>query len=388
MRRALLSVLVLAALSVCAACAGSKRYSTQFLDVFDTVSMEIGYTKTEEAFTEASAASHKQLLREHQLYDIYNSYDGLNNLKTVNDQAGVGPVQVDPELIDLVKWGKDVYRLTNGKVNIAYGAVLQLWHEKREQGLADPDLAALPDADALAEAARHTDIDDVVIDASAGTIYLRDPEMRLDVGGIGKGYAAEKAARLLQNAGADHFLLNLGGNLRAIGTKGDGTKWVCPVESPDYRDDQRGDPYAVTCYLNDLSLVTSGVILVVCGYAISLMSSIPAISQVGHLVGRGAIFSVIFVTLLMPFLLQLADRFITVPAATKHARRRAVIVQTVTNLQNRRRARHQRMKELLRGHGRKAAAAEGNASGAAAAPPDRSIGTGKGNDAAQNEVKE
>lgn len=258
MRRALLSVLVLAALSVCAACAGSKRYSTQFLDVFDTVSMEIGYTKTEEAFTEASAASHKQLLREHQLYDIYNSYDGLNNLKKVNDQAGVGPVQVDPELIDLVKWGKDVCRLTNGKVNIAYGAVLQLWHEKREQGLADPDLAALPDADALAEAARHTDIDDVVIDASAGTIYLRDPEMRLDVGGIGKGYAAEKAARLLQNAGADHFLLNLGGNLRAIGTKGDGTKWVCPVESPDYRDDQRGDPYAVTCYLNDLSLVTSG----------------------------------------------------------------------------------------------------------------------------------
>lgn len=145
---------------------------------------------------------------------------------------------------------------------------------------------------------------------------------------------------------------------------------------------------ALATELSFPSILTSGVILVVCGYAISLMSSIPAISQVGHLVGRGAIFSVIFVTLLMPFLLQLADRFITVPAATKHARRRAVIVQTVTNLQNRRRARHQRMKELLRGHGRKAAAAEGNASGAAAAPPDRSIGTGKGNDAAQNEVKE
>ena len=98
------------------------------------------------------------------------------------------------------------------------------------------------------------------------------------------------------------------------------------------------------------SILTSGLILVVCGYAISIMSSIPAISQVGHLVGRGAIFSVIFVTALMPCLLQLADRVITVPAATKRARRRAAINEAVLNLRERRRARHQRVKELLRGH--------------------------------------
>ena len=99
------------------------------------------------------------------------------------------------------------------------------------------------------------------------------------------------------------------------------------------------------------SILTSGVILIVCGYVISFMSSIPAISQVGHLVGRGAIFSVTFVTLLMPCLLQLADRFITVPAATKRARRRAAINETILGLRERRRARHQRVKELLGGHG-------------------------------------
>ncbi len=127
------------------------------------------------------------------------------------------------------------------------------------------------------------------------------------------------------------------------------------------------------------SILTSGVILIVCGYVISFMSSIPAISQVGHLVGRGAIFSVTFVTLLMPCLLQLADRFITVPAATKRARRRAAINETILGLRERRRARHQRVKELLGGHG--AAASEADVSAASADTSVVSIGTGTASEA-------
>ena len=82
--------------------------------------------------------------------------------------------------------------------------------------------------------------------------------MSLDVGGIGKGYATENAAKQIQNEGSENFLLNLGGNVRAIGIKGDGSKWVCPVESPEYRDSQTGDQYAIVCYLDGRSLVTSG----------------------------------------------------------------------------------------------------------------------------------
>ena len=235
-----------------------ERYNKQFLDVFDTVSMEIGFEKSEADFQKCYEASHQQLLKEHKLYDIYNSYEGMNNLKTVNDNAGIQPVKVDPDLIDLVKWGKDVYTLTDGRVNIAYGAVLRLWHDQREAGIDHPETAALPDPAALEEAAQHTSIDDVIIDENAGTIFLKDPDMSLDVGGIGKGYATENAAKLIQASGSTSFLLNLGGNLRAIGIRGDGSKWVCPVESPEYRDRQTGDPYAITCYLDGTSLVTSG----------------------------------------------------------------------------------------------------------------------------------
>ena len=253
-----LGLLFVGMLEGCSRSVTPERYSKQFLDVFDTVSMEIGFEKSEADFMKCYDASHAQLLKEHQLYDIYNSYEGMNNLKTVNDQAGIQPVAVDKDLLDLIKWGKEVYTLTDGKVNIAYGAVLKLWHEKREAGMGDPEHAELPDPEALEEAAKHTSIDDVIIDEAAGTLYLRDPEMSLDVGGIGKGYATERAAQLVKEEGAASFLLNLGGNVRAIGTKGDGSKWVCPVENPDYRDTQTGAQYAVTCYLEDRSLVTSG----------------------------------------------------------------------------------------------------------------------------------
>lgn len=235
-----------------------ERYNAQFLDVFDTVSMEIGYEPDEETFKSRYKDSHELLLKEHQLFDIYNDYDGINNIKTINDNAGKEPVKVDPKLIELLKWGKEIYTLTNGKLNIAYGAVLRLWHDKREIGMADPEKAELPDEEALKEAAKHTNIDDVIIDEEAGTVFLKDPEMSLDVGGIAKGYATEDAAKLIEGTGSDSFMLNLGGNLRAIGLKDNKEKWVCPVENPTYRDNQTGDQYAIVTYLDNASLVTSG----------------------------------------------------------------------------------------------------------------------------------
>ena len=235
-----------------------ERYNAQFLDVFDTVSMEIGYEPDEETFKSRYKDSHELLLKEHQLFDIYNDYDGVNNIKTINDNAGKEPVKVDAKLIELLKWGKEIYTLTNGKLNIAYGAVLRLWHAKREIGMADQEKGELPDEEALREAAKHTNIDDVIIDEEAGTVFLKDPEMSLDVGGIAKGYATEDAAKLIEGAGSDSFMLNLGGNLRAIGLKDNKEKWVCPVENPTYRDNQTGDQYAIVTYLDNASLVTSG----------------------------------------------------------------------------------------------------------------------------------
>lgn len=235
-----------------------ERYSTQFLDVFDTASTLIGYDSNEEEFRSRAQAVHKLLLEYHRLFDIYNSYDGLNNLKTVNDNAGVAPVEVDARLIELIKFGKEIYKDSEGRVNIAEGSVLRLWHDKREAAILKPETGELPDAAELENASKHTSIDDIIIDEEGSTLYIADPELSIDVGGIGKGYAVEQAAQLLISMGSDSYLLNIGGNLRAIGVRGDGSSWVCPVENPVYRDGSSTEPYAAVIGLDNRSLVTSG----------------------------------------------------------------------------------------------------------------------------------
>lgn len=249
--------LVLLAFSI-VGCGRKERYQDQFTDVFDTASMVIGYEESEKAFQEKSTLVHETLLHYHKLFDVYTDYPDLENLKKVNEEAGKAPVKVEPEIMSLLQFGKEIYEQTDGKVNIAYGAVLSLWHEKREAGIANPENASLPDAKDLEEAAKHCNIEDLILDEESMTVFFKDPYLRLDVGGIAKGWAVEKAAELLEKAGGKAYLLNIGGNLRAIGKKGDGAKWVCPVQNPFYVDGTEEEPYAVSGEIEDVSLVTSG----------------------------------------------------------------------------------------------------------------------------------
>ena len=104
----LLSGVLAAALSLVllAGCVPKKkqltRYSTIFFDAFDTVTQVIAYCKNEEEFNTQMEALHADLLTYNQLYDIYNDYDGINNVKTINDNAGKAPVKVDPHILSLI----------------------------------------------------------------------------------------------------------------------------------------------------------------------------------------------------------------------------------------------------------------------------------------------
>ncbi len=228
-----------------------KRYEASYLTLFDTVTTIVGYSDREEDFRAAAQAIHDDMLTYHQFYDIYNDYEGLNNLKTINDNAGVAPVQVDQKIIDLLLFCKELYTVTDGKVNVAMGSVLSLWHDARTLGIEDPDSAALPHHDALLEADRHTSFEGVVIDEQASTVYLSDPAQRLDVGAVAKGYAVERVCE----AAPKGLLISVGGNVRATGPKPlDDAPWVVGVQNPE------GDKsdYLHTIYVKDVSVVTSG----------------------------------------------------------------------------------------------------------------------------------
>lgn len=173
MKRILLLLTVLGCLlSGCTAGTqdSSTQYTATFLTLFDTVTTVVGRGEDKSAFEAQAQKIHDDLLYYHQLFDIYHDYEGINNLKTVNDRAGQGPVTVDPALIALLKDCKSYYILTGGKVNAAMGSVLQLWHEARTQGINDPANARLPQTEALQKAAAHTDFDAVVINEEASTV--------------------------------------------------------------------------------------------------------------------------------------------------------------------------------------------------------------------------
>ncbi len=232
-----------------------NRYDVQFLDLFDTVTSMVGYAPDEETFRGYAQELYDELKIYHQLYDIYNDYEGIANIKTINDQAGRAPVEVDEKIIAMLKEAVEMDRQTDGYMNVAMGSVLSIWHEYRTEGLYDPEHAKLPPFEELEAAAEHVDIDQVVIDEAASTVYLPDPDMSLDVGSIAKGYAAEMVCRKLEEDGLTKALVSVGGNVRAIGDKGDGTLWKVGIQNPDLSSQTR---YLHTVELKDMSLVTSG----------------------------------------------------------------------------------------------------------------------------------
>lgn len=246
MKRLLWLIGTLLLLSGCGT--GLQRYEATYWDVFDTVTTVTGYAAGQAEFDAAAREIHDTLLEYHRLYNIYESYDGLRNLKTVNDQAGIGPVPVDERILSLLQFAQTAWTETGSRVNAAMGSVLALWHDAREQALEDPDRAALPDRSALEEAALHTDLSALELDLEAGTAFLTDPDMALDVGALAKGYAVEQVAA----AAPDHFLISVGGNVCATGPKPDGTPWTVAVENPD------GGDFLKLLYAEDRSVVTSG----------------------------------------------------------------------------------------------------------------------------------
>lgn len=233
-----------------------NKFSAYSFDYFDTATTIAGYAESQEAFDAIANQALAQLGEYHRLYDIYHRYEGLENLCTINDLVdGVHPtVKVDRRIIDMLLYSREMCDKTGGMVNVAMGSVLKLWHDYRTVGMSDPADAALPPMEKLREAAEHTDIQKMVIDEENSTVTLTDPQMRLDVGAIAKGYATEQVAKWLEAQGITGWLLNVGGNVRAVGNKPDGTPWTVGLEHPD---DDAAD-YLAYLSLTDEALVTSG----------------------------------------------------------------------------------------------------------------------------------
>lgn len=228
-----------------------NRYTASFLDLFDTVTMVVGCAPSAGDFKALAQQIHDELEIYHHLYDIYNDYPGINNLKTINDMAGIAPVKVEPPIIDLLLFCQDMHRKTGGLVDITMGNMLSLWHEARTHGIDFPEEARLPDETALTQAAVHAGFEHIIIDRQESTVFITHPHVRLDVGAIGKGFAVEMVCRNLPQG----LLVSVGGNIRSTGVNPlTGQSWTAGVQDPE----GSMNDYLHILRVDGVSVVTSG----------------------------------------------------------------------------------------------------------------------------------
>ena len=265
MRAAALALATALTVCVFSSCAGGKRlyrFTDTYYDAFDTVISVIAYCEDRKEFDALSARVHEEFVSYHRLFDIYHEYEGLVNAASLNRLAKEGrKVEVRAELIELLEFGKEAAEKTGGRVNIAMGAVLSLWHEAREYSADHPENAYVPTEEELKAAALHCDIDDLIIDSNALTVSFADPLMSVDLGAVAKGWAVEKIAQSLIADGTiaspRGMAISAGGNVRVLGPKDGDGYWTIAVQDP--KDGAAADDYADTLQLGDVSLVTSGV---------------------------------------------------------------------------------------------------------------------------------
>ena len=262
MKQVKISALILCLLLLFVTLAGCKQPAAQqtgepqgivYFAYFDTVSYVYSYAgDPAEQFDERSAGVSRILKEYHELFDIYHEYSGLNNLCTVNKQAGGDPVPVDPRLIEFMLYAKELYETTGGEMNVMMGAVLSIWHAYRTEAMDNPGQGKVPPMEDLQAAAAHTDFSLLEIDEVNNTLRITDPKASIDVGALGKGYATEMAGQYLEQQQATGYVLVIGGNIRIVGTKPDGSGWLTGIRDPF------SDGHSVKLDLADTSCVTSG----------------------------------------------------------------------------------------------------------------------------------
>ncbi|MBY5992674.1 FAD:protein FMN transferase [Ferrimonas balearica] len=175
----------------------------------------------------------KVIQRLHHLASDYQTYDHVVNVRSINE-APTEVHHIDPELVALIQAGIDWHKISRGYFNIAVGPLVQQWRRERNACAAptEPDNGCrIPSEAALQEAARHINIDDIELDVEAGTVRLK-AGMSLDLGGIAKGWMAEKVHDQLVAAGMQAFVINAGGNIRHHGHHPEGRDFVTAIEDP------------------------------------------------------------------------------------------------------------------------------------------------------------
>lgn len=165
----------------------------------------------------------------------------------INENAGIAPVKVDNEVFELIQRSLRISALTQGAFDITYGSIdKSLWNF-------DAKMTALPEREIALKMVELIDYQKVILNKDDSSVFLQEKGMRIGFGGIGKGYAAEMAKRLMIQEGVKSGIVNASGDLTTWGLQPDGKQWTIGIADPNHKN----RPFS---YLNisNMAVATSG----------------------------------------------------------------------------------------------------------------------------------
>jgi FAD:protein FMN transferase len=206
-------------------CTSSPKVYTRSQLLMGTT-VEITAVSTDEAKAyDAMTAAFGEIRR---LENLLSTYIPASELSRVNQAAGINPVAVSLEVLYVVQEALRIAQLTEGGFNIAIGPAIDLWRVT--------DQPRIPTASELGAVRLLIQYENIKWDEKDRTIFLTQKGMRIDVGGIGKGYAADQAEAILRRSGIDNGIIAVAGDIKAFGRKPDRTAWNIAIQHPRRQD--------------------------------------------------------------------------------------------------------------------------------------------------------
>ena len=252
--------------ALCMGCKTSINYTQKqmysFDSGFDTVIAYIEWVEDGDTqYRENANKTFEKFSYYNELFDSFHDYENINNIKTINDNAGIKAVSVNQEVIDMLLEAKYFYDISYGKIDVTAGKMISLWHDAREIGMelnTHGEYGEVPNRVELEESIKHKGWDKIIVDDENNTVFITDPYVSLDVGSVAKGYATQRVAEYLVTENVKNAVIDAGGNLKALSGKYNGKDWITGIRNPNNPSLSPDDSLLTIQYSGDKSAVTSG----------------------------------------------------------------------------------------------------------------------------------
>jgi thiamine biosynthesis lipoprotein len=221
-----------------------------YREIMGTFARIVAVAKNEKIARRSIEAGFNEMKR---IDSVMSDYKTDSELSKVNREAFQHAVKVTPELFAIFQKSVQYSRLSNGAFDITVGPLVDLWHKAGE-------INSMPDENTIAETKASVGYEKLILDAKAMTIRFAVAGMRLDLGGIGKGYSVDRAVEVMRRKGATAGMVDSGGNIRCFGKPIDNDVWLVGIQDPNLENlsaEADNEPLMVLKLMN-MAVATSG----------------------------------------------------------------------------------------------------------------------------------